>query len=391
MQKVRLRRLRFCLAQIIDSISRAKASQPCKQIAKNRWSRSDSRMMPIRKQQRTVSPQTNTSVRKEEGLHPMNPQSESPVPYQQPPPKIEGIEDRIASAFAGPQGIRAGWRWLIFLAILIGCATLLVVVCVAVGLLHLRAGQQAPQTLTASNAALQEAIFVISMFVGTVIMSKVENRPMGRYGLPARQAFGRLFWLGVVWGFVAVTATLVLIAALHGFSFGKVTLSGRPLIHYAALWGFAFLLTGFFEEFVFRGYSQFTLATGMGFWPAAVLLSVLFGIIHLGNTGEALSGALSVVAIALFFCFTLRRTGSLWFAVGLHAAWDYGETFIYGVPDSGMVARGHLLDSSFHGPRWLTGGSVGPEASVACFVIIGLLFLIFHFSFPARMSNENSG
>ncbi|MFZ0332869.1 MAG: CPBP family intramembrane glutamic endopeptidase [Candidatus Acidiferrales bacterium] len=321
----------------------------------------------------------------------MNPQNESPVPGQQSPPKMETIEDRIVSAFVGPQGIRAGWRWLIFLAILIGCATLLVVVCVAVGLLHLRAGQQAAQTLTASNAALQEAIFVISMFIAAAIMAKIEKRPMGQYGLPLRQAFGRFFWLGIVWGFVAVTATLVLIAALHGFSFGKVGLSGRVLAGYAALWGFAFLLTGFFEEFVFRGYSQFTLATGMGFWPAAVLLSVLFGIIHLGNTGEALSGALSVVAIALFFCFTLRRTGSLWFAVGLHAAWDYGETFIYGVPDSGMVARGHLLNSSFHGPRWLTGGTVGPEASVACFVIIGLLFLIFHLAFPVRMSNENSG
>ncbi|MGC1105920.1 MAG: CPBP family intramembrane glutamic endopeptidase [Candidatus Acidiferrales bacterium] len=316
----------------------------------------------------------------------MNPTpDENPVPTEQPPPaKIEDIEGHIVRVFAGPQGIRAGWRWLIFLAILIGCATLLVIVCVAVGLLHLRAGQQAAPTLTASNAALQEAIFVISMFVATVIMSKIENRPMGQYGLPARQMFGSLFWQGIVWGFVAITITLMLIAALHGFSFGKLALSGRTLIGYAALWGFAFLLTGFFEEFVFRGYSQFTLATGMGFWPAALLLSVLFGAIHLGNTGEALSGALSVVLIALFFCFTLRRTGSLWFAVGLHAAWDYGETFIYGVPDSGLVARGHLLNSSFHGPRWLTGGSVGPEASVACFGVIGLLFLAFHFSYPAR-------
>ncbi|MGC1290658.1 MAG: hypothetical protein WA855_05200, partial [Candidatus Acidiferrales bacterium] len=104
------------------------------------------------------------------------------------------------SAFVGPQGIRAGWRWLIFLAILIGCATLLVVVCVAVGLLHLRAGQQAAQTLTASNAALQEAIFVISMFIAAAIMAKIEKRPMGQYGLPLRQAFGRFFWLGIVWG-----------------------------------------------------------------------------------------------------------------------------------------------------------------------------------------------
>jgi uncharacterized protein len=325
-------------------------------------------------------------------LRRMNLQNENPPPTEQSPTKSQSIEDRIVWFFMGPQGIRAGWRWLIFLAILIGCAALLVVICVAVRLLHLRSGQQqATPMLTASNAALQEAILVISMLVATVIMSKIENRPMGQYGLPARQAFGRFFWQGIVWGFVAITVTLALIAAMHGFNFGKLALSGRTLIGYAALWGFAFLLTGFFEEFTFRGYSQFTLATGMGFWPAAVLLSVLFGAIHLGNSGEALSGALSVVLIALFFCFTLRRTGTLWFAVGLHAAWDYGETFIYGVPDSGMVARGHLLNSSFHGPRWLTGGSVGPEASVACFVIIGLLFVVFHFAYPNRSPKERAG
>ncbi len=319
----------------------------------------------------------------------MNAQNESPVPAQQPAPRIDGVEDRIASAFAGPRGIRAGWRWLIFLAILFGCATVLVIICTAIGLLNLRGGQATGAVFTAPTVAVEEAIFVISMFIAAAIMAKIEKRPMGQYGLPLRQAFGRLFWLGILWGFVAITATLVLIAALHGFNFGKVALSGHPLIHYAALWGIGFLLTGFFEEFVFRGYSQFTLATGMGFWPAAILLSILFGAGHMNNSGEALPGALGAALIGFFFCFTLSRTGSLWFAVGLHAAWDYGETFIYGVPDSGLPAPGHLLNSSLHGPRWLTGGAVGPEASVAAFMVIGLLFLIFHFCFPARLSIED--
>ncbi len=313
--------------------------------------------------------------------------NDNPAPVQQPPPeKIESIEDRIVRVFAGPQGIRAGWRWLIFLAILIGCATPLVLASVAVGLLNLHSEAS---IFTASSVLAQEAIFVISMFIAAAILSRIEKRPMGQYGLPVRQAFGRLFWQGVVWGFVAITVTLMLIAALHGFSFGKLALSGHAMAHYAVMWGIAFLLTGFFEEFVFRGYSQFTLATGMGFWPAAILLSILFGAGHLNNVGEALPGALCAALIAFFFCFTLRRTGSIWFAVGLHAAWDYGETFIYGVPDSGLPAPGHLLNSSLHGPRWLTGGSVGPEASVAAFVVIGLLFVVVHFSYPARSLNKS--
>ena len=81
--------------------------------------------------------------------------------------------------------------------------------------------------------------------------------------------------------------------------------------------------------------------------------------------------------IGLFFALTLRRTGTLWFALGFHAAWDWGETFFYSVPDSGIVFPGHLLKSSLHGARWLTGGSVGPEGSSVCFVVIALLSLAF--------------
>ena len=95
-----------------------------------------------------------------------------------------------------------------------------------------------------------------------------------------------------------------------------------------------------------RGYAQFTLARGIGFWPAALVLSCGFGLIHLRNDGEQWRGLLAAAFIGFFFCLTLRRTGNLWFAVGFHAAWDWGETFFYSVPDSGMVAPGHLLSSS---------------------------------------------
>jgi len=309
-----------------------------------------------------------------------------PEPLPPPPsPELESIEDRIARLFAGPQGIRAGWRWLIFVGITLACGGLLILAAVVTHLLRLHAAQPAAQSFTASLLLIQEGIFVVSLFVAATVMSKIERRPMAQYGLPAREAFGRRFWSGALWGIVAISAAMLLIAALHGFSFGSVALVGLPaLAGYALLWALVFLLTGFSEEFLFRGYSQFTLSSGMGFWPAAIFLSLLFGAGHLSNAGEAWPGALSAAYIAFFLCFTLRRTGNIWFAVGLHAAWDYGETFVYGVPDSGIVAPGHFLNSSLHGPRWLTGGKVGPEASVACFVVISLMFLVFHFVYPAK-------
>jgi hypothetical protein len=68
----------------------------------------------------------------------------------------------------------------------------------------------------------------------------------------------------------------------------------------------------------------------------------------------------------------------------MHAAWNWGETYFYSVPDSGMVAKGHLLNSSFHGPDWLTGGTVGPEASVFAFVVLALSAAAVHYLFPAN-------
>jgi hypothetical protein len=61
-----------------------------------------------------------------------------------------------------------------------------------------------------------------------------------------------------------------------------------------------------------------------------------------------------------------------------------GESFFYSVPDSGQISPGHLLSSSFHGSRWLTGGSVGPEGSFVCFVVIALLWVVFDKAYPGK-------
>jgi uncharacterized protein len=143
---------------------------------------------------------------------------------------------------------------------------------------------------------------------------------------------------------------------------------------------------GLFEEFLFRGYTQYTLADSIGFWPAAVVLSCSFGAVHLGNPGEGWVGAAGVVAIGLIFAFTLRRTGNLWLAVGWHASFDFGETFLYSVPNSGLVLEGHLSNASLHGPDWKTGGTVGPEGSVFSFLTMAILAIAIHFLFPAKKS-----
>ena len=123
--------------------------------------------------------------------------------------------------------------------------------------------------------------------------------------------------------------------AAHVFYFGAVALHGVRLLKFAVFWASFFLIVGFYEEFFTRGYTQFTLTQGVGFWPAAILLSVGFGALHLENPGEDWVGILAAMLIGFFFCLTLRRTGNLWFAIGFHTSWDWGESYLYSVPDSG--------------------------------------------------------
>ena len=231
---------------------------------------------------------------------------------------------------------------------------------------------------------------LVAAVIPALVLGQVEHHRWSAFGLPLQQAFGRLFWVGALWGFAGITILLTALHGLHVFDFGHVVLHGARMARFAAFWAASFLLVGLFEEFLLRGYTQFALARGIGFWQAAVVLSCLFGIIHLGNEGESWRGAWAAAAIGFFFCLTLRRTGTLWFAVGFHAAWDWGESFFYSVPDSGSVSPGHLLSSSFHGSAWLTGGSVGPEGSVMCFVVIAAVWVVFSLVYPGRVNPETT-
>ena len=276
--------------------------------------------------------------------------------------------------FRGPDGIRAGWRVLIFLAIVVGLSLTLLVGIFIVARGSVQAGVS---QLTPFGVGLSEAAIFFVTAVAALIMSVIEHRPWGQYGLPLRAAFRKDFWIGTLVGFLAISTCLLAIFAFHGFRLTGQATHGSTLISATVAWTAAFVVVGLAEEFAFRGYLQFTLTTGMGFWLSAILLSSLFGLAHAKNPGETVPGVLSVVVFGLVFCVVIRRTGNLWWAVGFHAGWDWGQTFFYGVPDSGAVARYNLFNSAFSGPRWLTGGTVGPEASVFTPLILLLVALVF--------------
>jgi len=185
-------------------------------------------------------------------------------------------------------------------------------------------------------------------------------------------------------GICEISLIIGCMAAFHSYSFGALSFRGAQILQWGALWLTAAILIALPEEFLFRGYLQHTLADGIGFWPAAFILSAIFALVHLTNSGENWFGVANIFFTGLLWAFTLRRTGSLWLAVGWHAAFDFGESFLFSVPDSGGIFEGHLSNATIApGRTWLTGGEVGPEGSLLAFLTLVLGAILIHFLFPA--------
>jgi membrane protease YdiL (CAAX protease family) len=279
--------------------------------------------------------------------------------------------------FVGPKGLRAGWRLLIFLA-LFGVLFGGFVVIRAGGLQGFREQykNQSHITITPLVMGGSEAIALLFLCIAALVMSKLEHHKFSEYGLPLRLALRKDFWIGSLIGFLTISGTLLTMFLLRGFQVTGLALHGTAILSSLFAWGIAFLLAGLVEEFLFRGYVQYTLASGIGFWPAAFVMSGLFGFGHAFNSNENAVGSVAVVMFGLLLCLFLRRTGNLWCAVGFHLGYDWGQMF-YGVPDSGIVPYHNLLNSTLSGPKWLTGGMIGPEASVLTPMALLVVALVF--------------
>ncbi len=225
------------------------------------------------------------------------------------------------------------------------------------------------------------------------LMSWIGKEKFSSYGLPVTREAGTLFGKGLVWGVVPSALILIPIYLAGGCEFHGLALHGKELLFSAVAWGAAMLAMGFVEEFLFRGYALKTLGESIGFWPAAIFLSSIFGLVHLlFKPHEDWIDPISVALYGVFWCLTLRRTGSLWFAVGFHAASDYADMILFAEPNSGNDGKppvGHLLDVRFHGPDWLTGGPRGTEASLLVFVVLAGLFYFFNRAYPPKVAVQS--
>lgn len=274
------------------------------------------------------------------------------------------------SLWFGPNGLRAGWRLVIYAIpiIALGFGVNLAV--------HAMLGPS-QQTSLGQRPWLGigfECLNALLFLVPALIMARLENRSLAIYGLAWKSEGLKRLAEGALWGFAGLSCLLFAMHVFGVFSYGRFEGFGKQTLYYGALWGLCFLLVGFAEEFGFRGYIQYTLTSGITFWPAVLITSTIFLLAHTGNQGETPVGLAQVFTAGVLLAVGLWRTGALWFSMGIHLGWDWGQSFFYGVPDSGLVTRGHMFEGQAHGAAWLSGGATGPEGSLFALLVV-LVFI----------------
>ncbi len=305
--------------------------------------------------------------------------------------------------FIGEAGLRAGWSLLLF--ILLFAALGLSVQRIAHRLNPAAIQRPAPgEEIAPGRGIVGEAIPFLIVFFVTWIMSKIEHRPNSVYGLGGDRKLPH-FLAGLGWGIACLSLLILTLWKTGDLVIDHRLLFGTDVLRYAVIWLFGFFLVGLLEEYLVRGYLQYTLtrglaglyqwifktrySTALGFWTSALVFSVLFGLGHGDNPGESPIGLLAAGLAAMVFCLSLWRTGSLWWAIGFHASWDWGQSFLYGVADSGLMMQHHLLATHPVGKPILSGGTTGPEGSVFILPVLAIACVIIVFTLPSVSYGES--
>ena len=320
--------------------------------------------------------------------------NESPplTPAEPTPPELPSL---LRAIFIGDNGLRARWSLPIFLVLFLALAFAFDFINHS---LHLYedSGLGNSADVPAAKAYIESSAAFLAALFATCVMSKIERRPISIYGLSGRWKL-RLFLTGLGCGVVCY-----LLLGLTLWSSGLIVFDGRLLfggdvLRYGTIWLFGFLTGSLSYEYFFRGYLQYTLTRGLsgfcqqalktshsatlGFWIAAAITSFLFALLSI-MPGEPPIAFGSLGLFGIVACLSLWRTGSLWWIVGFHMAWDWTQSFLFGAADSGERVQHRLLATHPAGRAILSGGTTGPECSILIIPTLALVVLIILFALP---------
>ncbi|HEY8949900.1 MAG TPA: type II CAAX endopeptidase family protein [Rhizomicrobium sp.] len=284
--------------------------------------------------------------------------------------------------FLGADGkLRYFWRALIFFLL----AAFPVQFLLQYPLIPIQKALHISDGLTADSIAFGEIVNLITGIICTLPFALYEHRGLFSYGFPFRSMFGPRLWEGFIVGAVMAALVAIGMIALGGMQIKGFALTGEALLYSALAWFGANICVGIAEEYFFRSYFLQTLWKSIGFWPASIVIALIFAAAHyFFKPGENVWDVITLVTLSLWLCYTVLRTGNLWFAVGFHIAFDFLQLFVIGTPNGTQIPQGRMFDVTFNGPAWLTGGVLGTEASFLIYPLIAAIWLYVWWRFRGK-------
>ncbi|HEY3312307.1 MAG TPA: type II CAAX endopeptidase family protein [Anaerolineales bacterium] len=272
--------------------------------------------------------------------------------------------------------LRAGWRLVLHTILLSLLSTVAgITLFIPIGLF--KVGFDSPPAQLAGEFAslfgITSATFLARRFL--------DKRPVVSLGLqPSRQALIDLlvgiaiplFQMGMIFGLeVALGWTKV-----DGFAWNMEP--GPAIWSGFGLWMVVFLIVGWQEELLSRGYHLQALESGLNLFWAVLISSSIFAALHIFNPGATWVSTLGLLLAGLFLALPYLLTRQLWLSIGLHIGWNFFEGVVFGFPVSGLNTF-TLLRHTVSGPELWTGGVFGPEAGLVVIPALllgsGLVFL----------------
>lgn len=192
----------------------------------------------------------------------------------------------------------------------------------------------------------------------------IDRRSMAGLGLQRGRA-GRDLLFGV--GVAAAMMALIYLGELtlgwarfDGYAWESAPAGWLPD---AATWVVAFLMVGWYEELLTRGYWLVNLSEGLNRGLAVLITSVAFALLHAGNPSASYLSTAGLFASGLWFAYAAVASRGLWLPVGAHIGWNIFEGVVFGFPVSGLTTTVFIRQTQL-GPELWTGGPFGPEAGL---------------------------
>ena len=252
--------------------------------------------------------------------------------------------------------LRAGWRLLIQTALMFVFGTILGIIAALLGILDL-------SPLSISARVLDFLGITLSIYVAR---RWLDRRSFASLGLMIDIRTLRDILAGIGIAFIQMGFVYAFMLGLGWLTFEGFAWQFDPLnviVTGVITMLVIFILGGWTEELLSRGYHLQTIANGTNLFWGAVISSALFGLIHLGNPNATLVGAAGIFLAGLFFAYAYLRTKQLWLPIGMHIGWNFFEGVVFGFPVSGLDIYA-LARITVHGPELWTGGAFGPEAGL---------------------------